>query len=153
MAAEAISVTFLQSVLKGLKKSPRIITDQEAMNKNGVMTASDISCLVIPDGCVGLPTLAALEQGIKVIAVKENKNIMKNDLSKLPWATDQFYVAENYWEVSGILNAIKGGIDPKTVRRPLESVEIRAEGSVTATQDYPILDPSLASNPEPDDAE
>ena len=71
----------------------------------------------------------ALEQGIKVIAVKENKNIMKNDLSKLPWASDQFYMAENYWEVSGILNAIKGGIDPKTVRRPLESVEIQAEGS------------------------
>lgn len=129
MAAETISVTFLQSVLKGLKKSPRIITDTEAMNKSGVMTASDISCLVIPDGCIGLPTLAALEQGIKVIAVKENKNIMKNNLAELPWATDQFYVAENYWEVSGILNAIKGGIDPKTVRRPLDSVEIHAEGS------------------------
>ena len=134
MAAETISVTFLQSVLKGLKRSPRIITDKEAMNKSGVMTASDISCLVIPDGCIGLPTLAALEQGIKVIAVRENKNIMKNDLSKLPWATDQFYMAENYWEVSGILNSIKGGIDPKTVRRPLESVEIQAEGSkITST--------------------
>ena len=127
MAAETISVTFLQSVLKGLKKSPRIITDAEAMNKSGIMTASDISCLVIPNGCIGLPTLAALEQGIKVIAVKENKNIMKNDLSKLPWASDQFYMAENYWEVSGILNSIKGGIDPKTVRRPLKSVEIHAK--------------------------
>ena len=118
--------TFLQSVLKGLKKSPRIITDKEAMNKNGVMTASDVSCLVIPDGCIGLPTLAALEQGIKVIAVRENKNIMKNDLTKLPWASDQFQMAENYWEVSGILNSIKGGIDPKTVRRPLESVKINS---------------------------
>ena len=126
MAAETISVTFLQSVLKGLKKSPRIITDKEAMNKNGVMTASDVSCLVIPDGCIGLPTLAALEQGIKVIAVRENKNIMKNDLSKLPWASDRFQMAENYWEVSGILNSIKGGIDPKTVRRPLESVKINS---------------------------
>ena len=147
MAAETISVTFLQSVLKGLKRSPRIITDTEAMNKSGVMTASDISCLVIPDDCIGLPTLAALEQGIKVIAVRENKNIMKNDLSVLPWATDQFYMAENYWEVSGILNAIKGGIDPKTVRRPLESVKIHAEGSeitssIKSTDDRKIEDAS-----------
>lgn len=147
MASEVISVTFLQSVLKGLKKSPRIITDAEVMNKSGVMTASDISCLVIPDGCIGLPTLAALEQGIKVISVKENKNIMKNDLSKLQWTTDQFYIAENYWEVSGILNSIKGGIDPKSVRRPLNSVEIRAEGaeitsSKKSTDDRKIEDPS-----------
>lgn len=148
MAAETISVTFLQSVLKGLKKSPLIITDAETMNKSGVMTASDISCLVIPDGCVGLPTLAALEQGIKVIAVKENKNIMKNDLSKLPWASDQFQMAENYWEVSGILNAIKGGIDPKTVRRPLESVEVHAEGKEATTLKSPVLDPNLTSSPK-----
>ncbi|MCH7535619.1 MAG: DUF3326 domain-containing protein [Bacteroidetes bacterium] len=140
MAAEAISVTFLQSVLKGLKRSPRIITDSAAMNKNGVMTASDISCLVIPDGCVGLPTLAALEQGIKVIAVKENKNIMKNDLSKLPWASDQFYMAENYWEVSGILNSIKGGIDPKTVRRPLSSVRVQVNKTESSNPNLDELD-------------
>ena len=118
------------------------------MHKNGVMTASDISCLVIPDGCIGLPTLAALEQGIKVIAVRENKNIMKNDLSKLPWASDQFQMAENYWEVSGILNSIKGGIDPKTVRRPLESVEIHAEGMETTTLKSPVHEPNLTSSPK-----
>ena len=112
------------------------------------MAASDVSCLVIPDGCIGLPTLAALEQGIKVIAVRENKNIMKNDLSELPWATDQFYFAKNYWQVSGILNSIKAGIDPKTVRRPLDSVEIQAEGSVKSK-----LDPNLESSPKPEGAE
>ena len=150
MAAEVISITYLTSVLKGLMRSPRIITDSESMSKNGVMTASDVSCLVIPDGCVGLPTLAALEQGIKVIAVRENKNIMKNDLSKLPWATDQFYMAENYWEVSGILNSIKGGIDPKTVRRPLDSVKIHAEDIVPSKIESSILesDRSLKSNRE-----
>jgi hypothetical protein len=36
------------------------------MNRPGVFTAADVSCLVIPDGCLGLPTLAALEQGIPV---------------------------------------------------------------------------------------
>ncbi len=45
-----------------------------------VLTAADISRLVIPEGCVGLPTIASLEQGIPVIAVRENQNQMENDL-------------------------------------------------------------------------
>ena len=73
----------------------------------GVMTAADISCLVIPDGCLGLPTLAALEQGIPVIAVRENKNLMKNDLTLLPWAPGQLQIVENYWEAAGVMSALK----------------------------------------------
>ena len=43
MAAEMISVSFLQSVLKGLQRSPRILTDKEAMAETGVFTARDVS--------------------------------------------------------------------------------------------------------------
>ncbi|MCH7529139.1 MAG: DUF3326 domain-containing protein, partial [Candidatus Marinimicrobia bacterium] len=120
MAAEVISVSFLQCVLKGLQRSPRIIADPETMREPGVLTARDISCLVIPDQCLGLPTLAALEQGIPVIAVKENQNLMKNDLTALPWAKGQLHIVENYWEAIGVLVAMKAGIAPESVRRPLE---------------------------------
>ena len=89
MAAEAVSLTFLQCILKGLSKSPRIIRDRAAMREPGVLSVSDVSVLVIPDGCLGLPTLAALEQGIPVIAVRENKNLMRNDLRVLPWRDGQ----------------------------------------------------------------
>ncbi len=119
MAAEAVSATFLQCTLKGLQRSPRIVTDAHAMNRPGVFTAADISCLVIPDGCLGLPTLAALEQGIAVIAVHENRNLMKNDLSSLPWAPGQFHRVGNYWEAVGVIAAMRAGIDPASVRRPL----------------------------------
>jgi hypothetical protein len=119
MAAEAVSTTFLQCTLKGLQRSPRIITDAHAMNRPGVFTAADISCLVIPDGCLGLPTLAALQQGIAVIAVHENRNLMKNDLSSLPWAPGQFHWVGNYWEAVGLIAAMRAGIDPASVRRPL----------------------------------
>ncbi len=119
MAAEAVSLTFLQCTLKGLQRSPRIITDANAMNRAGVFTAADISCLVIPDGCLGLPTLAALEQGIPVIAVQENRNLMKNDLSTLPWAPGQLHQVGNYWEAVGVIAAMRAGIDPASVRRPL----------------------------------
>ena len=125
MAAEAISLTFMQSVLKGLQKSPKIVTGIEDMGHHGVLTASDVSCLVIPDGCLGLPTLAALEQGIAVIAVRENRTVMKNDLACLPWLPGQFHIVENYWEAAGVMAALKAGIDPKAVRRPLLQVEVR----------------------------
>ena len=122
MAAEAISMTFFQSVLKGLQKSPRIITDREAMREPGVLTARDVSCLVLPVGCLGLPTLAALEQGIPVIEVEENANLMRNDLSALPWRRGQFHRAANYWEAAGVMAALKAGVTPASVRRPLAPV-------------------------------
>ena len=53
MAAEAISLTFFESVLKGLHKSPQIITDPSHISEPGVISVSDVSCLVIPDGCMG----------------------------------------------------------------------------------------------------
>lgn len=119
MAAEAVSLTFLQGILKGLQRSPRIVTDISAMGHPNVVTAADVSCLVIPDGCIGLPTLAALEQGIPVIAVRENKSLMRNDLETLPWRPSQLYIVDNYWEAVGVMTAIKAGLAPESVRRPL----------------------------------
>ena len=132
-AAEAISLTFLHCILKGLHRSPRIITDRTAITQPGVISVEDISCIVIPDGCLGLPTLAALEQGIKVIAVRENRNLMRNNLSELPWASGQFYSVENYWEAVGVMTAIKAGVSPESVRRPLAqtTVDKRTASAVT----------------------
>ena len=125
MAAEAVSVTFLQCTLKGLQRSPRIITDPDSMMRPGVLTAEDVSCLVIPDGCLGLPVLAALQQDIPVIAVRENKNVMRNDLSSLPWKSGQFHSVANYWEAAGVISALRAGIAPESVRRPLQYTTVK----------------------------
>ena len=122
-AAEIISVTFLHSILKGLHKSPRIISNP-ASNNPGVLTMTDISCLIIPDGCVGLPTLAAIEQGIPVIAVRDNKNRMQNKLEDLPFESGKLIVADNYLEAVGIMNAIKSGVSIESVRRPLSFTKV-----------------------------
>jgi len=119
MAAEAVSMTFLNCVMKGLQKSPKIISDASLFNRPEIFTASNVSCLVIPEGCLGLPTLAALEQGIPVIAVKENRNLMRNELAALPWKPGQYFEAESYLEASGVINALKAGIEIGTLRRPL----------------------------------
>lgn len=122
MAAEIISITFLQSVLKGLQRAPAIVTDESRFDNPSVITAEDVSCLVIPDGCLGLPTLAALRQDIPVIAVRENRSLMQNDLERLSWKPGRFYIAENYWEAAGIAAALKAGLDPRSVRRPLNTL-------------------------------
>src|SRR5262249_27232669 len=119
MAAEAVSVTFLQSILKGLQRSPRVVGDAGSMIGPSVLTARDVSCMVIPDGCLGLPVLAALEQGIAVIAVRDNRNLMRNDLTALPWSPGQFVVVENYLEAVGALCARKAGLALDSVRRPI----------------------------------
>lgn len=146
MSAEAVSSCFLHCVLKGLYKSPGIITDRMLFTHPGVITAADISCLVIPDGCVGLPTLAALEQGIPVIAVRENRNRMKNDLEKLPFAPGKLFVVENYLEAVGVMTALKSGVSVPSVRRPLAETKITTISTGRQTEQNASLKDSKATS-------
>jgi hypothetical protein len=83
---------------------------------------------------VGIPTLAALEQGIPVIAVRENKNLMQNQLEDLPFMPGQLYFADNYLEAVGLMEAIKAGVNPETVRRPLPPTKVTSiKKSITLT--------------------
>jgi hypothetical protein len=70
----------------------RLLRSSSLRNEIFVLTAADVSCLVIPDGCMGLPRLAALEQGIPVIAVKENRKRMRNELGKLPFGPGKLFI-------------------------------------------------------------
>jgi hypothetical protein len=134
MAAEAISSSFLQCVLKGLKQSPRIVTDPVEMRGADVMTAENVSCLILPDGCIGLPTLAALEQGVPVIAIREGCGVMANDLAVLPWRPGQLFIVENYWEAAGVLSALRAGITPGAVRRPFAKMPATTWREAAATR-------------------
>jgi hypothetical protein len=127
MAAEIISTTYLQCVLKGLLRSPKIIPNPQGKFLPGSIGVSDISCLVIPAGVLGLPVMAALEQGIKVIAVRENRNLMRNDLAALPWAAGQYIEVDNYLEAAGVMSALKAGIALDTVRRPIQRAVVETK--------------------------
>jgi len=123
MAAECVSLAFLHCVLKGLHRSPGIVVDRDAMRHHSVLTSSDVSCLVQPDRCIGLPTLAALEQRMPVIAVADKRNNMRNDLANLPWAPGQLMLAQNYVEAAGMLCALRGGVQIGSLRRPLHKAK------------------------------
>ena len=123
MAAEVISLAFLQCVLRGLQRSPAVTSGSQPPGANEIRSAN-VSCLVIPDGCVGLPTLAALFNGIPVVAVRGNTNLMRNDLDYLPWQPNQLFRVENYLEAAGVVTALRAGVAPSSIVRPLGSVYI-----------------------------
>lgn len=116
-APETASITYLHCILKGLHRSPRLVSYNKGIN------VENISCLVIPDGCIGLPVLACIEQGIPVIAVR-NKNRMKNDLTKLPFRKGKLFFAENYLEAAGIMTAIKAGVSLDSIERPIRLTNV-----------------------------
>jgi hypothetical protein len=128
-AMEIISTTYLFCVLKGLNRAPQIITNPTGAFDPSVINCEDVSCLVIPDGCVGLPTLAAVEQGIPVIAVRGNTNLMRNDLRSLPFKQGQLHYAANYYEAAGIMAGMKAGVAPATLTRPMQPLRINRVGA------------------------
>ena len=105
-----------------------------------LLSVFDISCLVIPDGCIGLPTLAAMEHGIPVIAVKVNRNRMMNNLNKLPFLPGKLFIVENYLEAIGVIQTLRAEVALDTVRRPIEYTKVKlAESSVKAEDDMKSL--------------
>jgi hypothetical protein len=126
MAAESVSLAYLHCVLKGLHDSPRIVADEIAMLSESILSVEDVGVVVQPDGCVGLPTLAALAHGIPVVAVRENRTVMKNRLHELPWRPGQLHLVDNYLEAAGAVLAVRQGIATPSVRRPLPPTAVLA---------------------------
>jgi len=50
--------------------------------------------------------------------------LMNSELEALPWAPGQFYKVDNYWEAAGVMSALKSGISPASMRRPLSATKI-----------------------------
>lgn len=111
-AAETASITYLNCILKGLYKSPKIVSFDEGIN------VCDISCVIMPDRCIGLPVLACIEQDIPLIVVNNN-NIMQNDLNQLPFNKKKIFRANNYLEAVGLMNLIKSGVSIDSIQRPI----------------------------------
>ena len=137
MAAEVISVAYLQSVLRGLQKSPAVSLNPYRTDR-ALMYSENVSCMVIPDGCIGLPTLAALQNDIPVVAVQGNTNLMRNDLDLLPWRPMQLHRAENYLEAAGIVAALRAGIDPLSATRPLYPASVECMSTIDRAESTPV---------------
>ena len=109
IAAEAVSICYLHCILKGLNRAPVI---------GEGLKVGDVDFMVSPFGCFGRPHVACLEAGIPIIMVKENRTILSEEIP------GEVIVVDNYLEVFGIIMAMKVGILPESVRRPLERTEV-----------------------------
>jgi len=111
MSAEMVSISYLHSVLKGLHKAPRITYGQG-------LSVKSIDFLITPINCVGPPHKACMDQGIPIIAVKENKSVLNDTMP------DSFIVVDNYMEAAGLLMSYKAGVHRDSVRRPIKKLKI-----------------------------
>ena len=108
-AAEVISLTYFQSVLKGLHKAPRLVKHDY-----------DVSCLVIPRMCLGLAHLAAYQRMIPIIAVNTPLEVDTIDCTEHIDAI----IADNYLEAAGMISAMRAGVSIESLRRPLGKAKV-----------------------------
>lgn len=108
-AAEAVSLTYLPCVLKGLHRAPRIVE-----------TSPDVSCLVIPRRCLGVPMVAAQQRGIPIIAVNDRLEVDNVDCIDHVNAI----VVDNYVEAAGVVAALRAGVSVESLRRPISKVKV-----------------------------
>jgi len=74
------------------------------------------------------------------LAVRENRNRMKNNLEALPFGPGKLFIAENYLEAVGIMTALKAGVALSSVRRPLEGTKVTSESVRSRTEESAEVD-------------
>jgi hypothetical protein len=112
-AAEFIAPTFLPCVLTGLNRAPHMKPIAAAQSRD--LTLDQLSALVVPaDALGGIPVLAALQQGIPILAVEENHTVLPmtaDCLEALPAERRRLIRrVRSYEEAAGVLQAIRLGL-------------------------------------------
>ncbi len=113
-AGEELGYTFLACVLVGLSRAPDLLPAGQA--RAGDLQIEQVGAVVAPAGALGgAAVLAAAERGIPVIAV-HNPCLLQVDAHALGLAVLH---AASYSEAAGLLLALREGISPAALRRPL----------------------------------
>ena len=144
-AAEELGHTFLPCVLVGLSRAPDLVPLGPAGHPYGdgiglgpagtLLTAAAIGAVVAPAGALGgEAVLACAERGIPVIAV-HNPCLLEVSAQALGL---EVLAAASYAEAAGLVLALREGIDPGVLRRPLGE---RPSGGRPSGGDWPLPGP------------
>lgn len=117
-AVEIVTMNFIHCLLKGLNKAPKLTSTK----RNGALGAEDVDVMISPMGCLGEPHEACLARGIPIVVVRENKSV----LNQYQDGDERFIFVDNYLEAAGLMMAMKAGVHPSTVRRPLAATTVLA---------------------------
>jgi hypothetical protein len=61
---------------------------------------------------------------------------MRNDLKSLPFRAGQLHYASNYYEAAGILSAMKAGVAPATIARPMLPIRVEHVSATVETNGH-----------------
>ena len=115
-AAEELGYTFLPSVLVGLSRAPRLIAAAEAGAND--LLADQLGALVAPHGALGsAAVLAATERGVPVVAVQ---NPCCLNVTAAALGLEGVREVASYEEAAGVVLALREGLDPVALQRPLQ---------------------------------
>jgi len=113
-AGEELGYTFLPCVLVGLSRAPALWPAAAA--PAGSIRPDQIGAVVAPAGALGgAAVLACAERGVPVIAV-ENPCVLSVTAEALGL---EVLPASSYSEAAGLLLALREGINPEALQRPL----------------------------------
>nr|WP_254216840.1 DUF3326 domain-containing protein [Synechococcus sp. CCY 9618] len=114
-AAEELGHTFLPCVLVGLSRAPGL--RPEPATGSGLLHGADLGAVVAPAGVLGgEAVLACAERGVPLIAVEGNPCLLEVTGAALGLPV---IAAASYAEAAGLVLALREGIDPAALRRPL----------------------------------
>ncbi len=122
-AAEELGHTFLPCVLVGLSRAPDL--RPEPAEGEGLLHGHNLGAVVAPAGALGgEAVLACAERGVPLIAVSDNHCLLQVDGAALGLETIR---VGGYAEAAGVVLALREGIDPMALRRPLTPLEPGAD--------------------------
>ena len=114
-AAEELGHTFLPCVLVGLSRAPELVP--EPATHPDCLHGDDLGAVVAPAGALGgAAVLACAERGVPLIAVEGNPCVLNVDATALELPV---LAAASVVEAAGLVLALREGIDPGSLRRPL----------------------------------
>ena len=145
-AAEELGHTFLPCVLVGLSRAPDLLplgpddvtaggwpgrperspagrfgSGQELTRAGGLLEASSLGAVVAPAGALGgEAVLACAARGVPLIAVAGNACLLQVNGEALGL---EVISASSYAEAAGLVLALREGLDPAMLRRPLRRLE------------------------------
>jgi len=125
-AGEELGYTFLACVLVGLSRAPDLLVRgggaalPAPMPACGDLLAEHLGAVVAPAAALGgAAVLACAERGVPLIAV-ENPCLLSVDAAALDL---EVIPAASYSEAAGLVLALREGISPAALRRPLAALE------------------------------
>jgi hypothetical protein len=117
-AGEELGLTFLPCVLVGLSRAPDLVAEPCGP---GLITAEAIGAVVAPAGALGgEAVLACVERGVPLIAV-HNPSVLQvtGESLGLAAAGATLLAASSYGEAAGWVMALREGISPSALARPI----------------------------------